>query len=167
MRPAIRSRQVLRVDEATQKISLGLKQLLDDPWSMVASKYKIGDVLKGPLRASAEFGAFVSWARHRRARPRLDLAARPAWRVEGVGAAGMTGTFEVLSIDTPQKRNRYRACRRRIVARSGRPAIRFRAFAASERHILERGAPPIPARDVLAAGRHRDAAKLSVMKSSA
>ena len=51
--------KVLRVDEATEKISLGLKQLLDDPWSTVASKYEVGQVRTGRVTRVADFGAFV------------------------------------------------------------------------------------------------------------
>jgi small subunit ribosomal protein S1 len=51
--------KVLRVDEATQKISLGLRQLQDDPWSTVASKYQTGQVYKGRITRIADFGVFV------------------------------------------------------------------------------------------------------------
>jgi small subunit ribosomal protein S1 len=51
--------KVLRVDEATQKISLGLKQLQDDPWSTVASKYHTDHVYKGRVARIADFGVFV------------------------------------------------------------------------------------------------------------
>jgi small subunit ribosomal protein S1 len=51
--------KVLRVDEATQKISLGLKQLQDDPWSGVAAKYETGRIYKGRIARIADFGIFV------------------------------------------------------------------------------------------------------------
>ena len=51
--------KVLRVDETTQKIALGLKQLLDDPWSTVATTYEVGQVRVGRVTRIAEFGAFV------------------------------------------------------------------------------------------------------------
>ena len=51
--------KVLRVDETTQKIALGLKQLLDDPWSAVAATYQVGQVRTGRVTRVAEFGAFV------------------------------------------------------------------------------------------------------------
>ena len=41
--------KVLRVDDATQKISLGLKQLQDDPWSTVAAKYAAGQLRTGRI----------------------------------------------------------------------------------------------------------------------
>ena len=51
--------KVLRVDEATQKISLGLKQLQDDPWSSVATRYQTGRVYRGRIARIADFGIFV------------------------------------------------------------------------------------------------------------
>src|SRR5262249_37026060 len=51
--------KVLRVDESTDKISLGLKQLLDDPWSTVGARFEVGQVRAGRVTRVAEFGAFV------------------------------------------------------------------------------------------------------------
>jgi small subunit ribosomal protein S1 len=51
--------KVLRVDDGTQKISLGLKQLLDDPWTAVASTYEAGQMRTGRVTRVAQFGAFV------------------------------------------------------------------------------------------------------------
>ena len=51
--------KVLRVDDATGKISLGLKQLQDDPWAMAASSYAVGQRHSGRVTRVADFGAFV------------------------------------------------------------------------------------------------------------
>jgi len=51
--------KVLRVDEDGRKIALGLKQLLDDPWSAVPVKYEAGKTATGRVTRHAEFGAFV------------------------------------------------------------------------------------------------------------
>ena len=51
--------KVLRVDEATHKISLGLKQLQGDPWTAVAATYEVGQVRQGRVTRVADFGAFV------------------------------------------------------------------------------------------------------------
>jgi small subunit ribosomal protein S1 len=97
--------KVLRVDEATQKISLGLKQLLDDPWSTVTTRFKVGDVVKGRVTRVAEFGAFVELE------PGIEGLAHVStfapgrageWRI--LVPAGMTGAFEIVSVDTAQKR---------------------------------------------------------------
>ena len=52
--------KVLRVDEDKQKISLGLKQLAEDPWSRVGATYGVGQVLAGRVtRVVRTSGAFV------------------------------------------------------------------------------------------------------------
>jgi len=51
--------RVLRVDDATGKISLGLKQLQDDPWHTLAAKYAAGQLRTGRITRLADFGAFV------------------------------------------------------------------------------------------------------------
>jgi small subunit ribosomal protein S1 len=50
---------VLEVDAANQRISLGLKQLEDDPWRSIDKRYKMGDLVKGKVVKLASFGAFV------------------------------------------------------------------------------------------------------------
>ncbi len=51
--------QVIDIDKANQRISLGLKQLEEDPWKDIETKYKIGDLVKGKVSKLASFGAFV------------------------------------------------------------------------------------------------------------
>lgn len=50
---------VLEVDAANQRISLGMKQLEDDPWKTIDQRYKMGDLVKGKVVKLASFGAFV------------------------------------------------------------------------------------------------------------
>ncbi len=50
---------VLKVDKEHQKISLGLKQVEPDPWSLIEQKYPIGTRLAGKVRNLTNFGAFV------------------------------------------------------------------------------------------------------------
>src|SRR5262249_19726452 len=54
--------KVLRVDDATQKISLGLKQLLDDPWATAATTFKVDQLCSGRVSRVAPFGVFVELA---------------------------------------------------------------------------------------------------------
>jgi small subunit ribosomal protein S1 len=51
--------KVLKVDPAKQRISLGLKQLQPDPWSLAAEKYSVGARIKGTVARVTDFGAFV------------------------------------------------------------------------------------------------------------
>jgi small subunit ribosomal protein S1 len=50
---------VLDVKTDQRRISLGLKQLLPDPWEAAAQKYPVGAIVNGRIRNLAEFGAFV------------------------------------------------------------------------------------------------------------
>jgi small subunit ribosomal protein S1 len=98
--------KVLRVDEDTGKIALGLKQLQDDPWSTVGTTYQVGQVRSGRVTRVAEFGAFVELE------PGIEGLAhastfpptgRPGGWAKAV-SAGATAAFEILSIDLTQKR---------------------------------------------------------------
>ena len=51
--------QVLEVDAKAKRISLGLKQLEPDPWTIFTDKYKPGDKVTGKVRSLTDYGAFV------------------------------------------------------------------------------------------------------------
>jgi small subunit ribosomal protein S1 len=104
--------KVLRVDPADpphkgrQKISLGLKQLDEDPWSRVHETYEVGQVRAGRVTRIADFGAFVELE------PGIEALAHAstfapagrsdAWTSEV--AVSTTAAFEILSIDVAKKR---------------------------------------------------------------
>ena len=50
---------VLSVDKAKRKISLGLKQLIPDPWSDISKRYRIGSIIKGSVTKITNFGIFI------------------------------------------------------------------------------------------------------------
>jgi len=54
--------QVIGIDKQNQRISLGIKQLADDPWKNIETHYKIGDVVTGKVSKVASFGAFIQLA---------------------------------------------------------------------------------------------------------
>ena len=98
--------KVLRVDDDTKRIALGLKQLLDDPWSTIPSRYDVGQVRPGRVTRVADFGAFVELE------PGVEALAHastfpPTGRPGGWAktiAVGTTGGFEILSLDFEKKR---------------------------------------------------------------
>ena len=51
--------KILNIDQDSKKISLGIKQLEPDPWTLFLEKYPIGSVHKGIVRNLTTFGAFV------------------------------------------------------------------------------------------------------------
>ena len=98
--------KVLNVDEQKQKISLGLKQLTDDPWVTAAERYAVGQVHQARVTRVAEFGAFVELE------PGVEALAHAstfpptgrsdAWTKQV--PPGSTAAFEILSIDPVKKR---------------------------------------------------------------
>ncbi len=98
--------KVLRVDEATGKIALSLKQATEDPWTTVPERYEVGQVHAGRVSRVADFGAFVELE------PGVEALAHastfpPTGRRGGWAEsvpAGTTAAFEILSIEPEKKR---------------------------------------------------------------
>ena len=51
--------QVLEVDSAKRRISLGLKQTLQNPWEAFAEKHPVGSTVEGEVKNKTEFGLFI------------------------------------------------------------------------------------------------------------
>jgi small subunit ribosomal protein S1 len=51
--------QVLEVDSKSKRISLGLKQLEPDPWSVFTERYHPGDKIGGKVRSLTDYGVFI------------------------------------------------------------------------------------------------------------
>lgn len=98
--------KVLRVDDDTQRIALGLKQLSADPWSQVHDTYQVGQMRTGRVTRLAEFGAFVELE------PGVEGLAHvstfvPTGQPDGWSRTVPVGTvavFEILNIDLDKKR---------------------------------------------------------------
>jgi|Deesub1362A_J573_1020465.scaffolds.fasta_scaffold00042_5 small subunit ribosomal protein S1 len=50
---------VLNVDPQRRRISLGMKQVMPNPWVTVAEKYPVGTIIQGKIRNITEFGIFI------------------------------------------------------------------------------------------------------------
>ena len=53
---------ILSINLAERRLSLGLKQALGDPWTVVPQKFPAGSVIEGPVTRLTKFGAFVQLA---------------------------------------------------------------------------------------------------------
>ncbi len=51
---------VLGIDQDKRRISLGYKQLQENPWRKFAETHNVGDVVTGPIKNTTEFGLFVA-----------------------------------------------------------------------------------------------------------
>src|SRR5437667_8959234 len=50
---------VLKVDLAASRLSLGLRQVLENPWDTIKDRYPSGKIVEGKITRLAKFGAFV------------------------------------------------------------------------------------------------------------
>jgi len=50
---------ILNVDPNRRRISLGLKQVMPNPWVLAKEKYPVGSIVKGPVRNITDFGLFI------------------------------------------------------------------------------------------------------------
>ena len=51
--------QIIRINQETHRISLGMKQLESDPWAAIGSKYPLGSKITGKVTNITDYGAFV------------------------------------------------------------------------------------------------------------
>jgi len=98
--------RVLRVEADGERIALGLKQLMADPWVAAAADYQVGQVKTGRITRIADFGAFVELEPGVEALAHFSTFA-PTGRVDAWAksiAVGQTAAFEILAIDVDKKR---------------------------------------------------------------
>jgi len=74
---------ILGIDTSAQRIALGLKQTLGDPWSEAPAKFPVGSTVNGPVSSLTKFGAFITL---------------------GDGIEGMVHVSEMISPHGPEKR---------------------------------------------------------------
>ena len=55
---------VLSFDKEKMRVSLGLKQLTQDPWKKLETKYHVGQVIEGEVTLTTDYGCFVKLEEH-------------------------------------------------------------------------------------------------------
>ena len=97
--------QVIRFNPENQRISLGMKQLEDDPWDRIEEKYPIGSKLKGRVTNITDYGAFVELEPGVEA---LVHVSEMSWTKKNIHPGKIVSTsqeVEVMVLDVdPQKR---------------------------------------------------------------
>lgn len=96
---------VLGVDKENQKISLGLKQLIPNPWTLVEEKYPVGSVVDATVMRTAPFGAFLQLEPGVEGLVHISqLAYERVAKTEDVVNPGDEVQVKVLDIDVDNKR---------------------------------------------------------------
>ncbi|WP_081531544.1 30S ribosomal protein S1 [Rhodovulum sp. P5] len=98
--------QVIKINKETHRISLGMKQLQDDPWDTVGAKYPLGTVHKGRVTNITDYGAFVELE------PGVEglvHVSEMSWTKKNVHPGKIVSTSQevdvmVLEIDTAKRR---------------------------------------------------------------
>ncbi len=96
---------ILSINHAEKKVSLGIKQLYEDPWLRLPDNYPVGTILEVRVKSVAEFGVFVEIERgveglvHISELP-MDVAADPA----GLLKEGTIVKAEIISMDPNERR---------------------------------------------------------------
>lgn len=95
---------ILSLDPENRKISLGIKQLDKDPWSNVASEYKLGDAIEGTVSKITNFGAFVKLGTGIEGLVHIsELADNDVAKVEDILKLGQVAKFKVIKV-SPEER---------------------------------------------------------------
>ncbi len=97
--------QVLNVDPARRRISLGLKQLRGDPWDGVATRYAPGTRVTGRVAKVASFGVFIDVEDGVTGLlPASESGTERGTRLAKVFEPGSTVEVRVLQVDEEQRR---------------------------------------------------------------
>jgi small subunit ribosomal protein S1 len=97
--------KVLKLDVEKKRISLGMKQLAQNPWASASEKYSTGRVVTGKVTRITEFGAFVELEPGLEGMVHIsELAWRRVGSVGEILTMGETRDFQVQEIDTKRKR---------------------------------------------------------------
>ncbi len=98
--------QVIKINKETHRISLGMKQLLSDPWDSVEEKFPLGSVHKGRVTNITDYGAFVELEAGVEG---LVHVSEMSWTKKNVHPGKIVSTSQevdvmVLEIDTAKRR---------------------------------------------------------------
>ncbi len=96
---------VLGVDVENERFSLGVKQLLSDPWSEIEGKYPIGSQLDVTVTKTADFGVFVKVEDNIEGLIHIsELFTKRVENIDDVVKVGETLKAEIISIDQDSRK---------------------------------------------------------------
>ena len=96
---------VLDVDTGNQRISLGMKQLAEDPWGDINGRFRIGDVVTGVVSKITSFGAFVELQDHIDGLVHISqISEDRVEKIKDVLNVGDAVTARVIKIDLDERR---------------------------------------------------------------
>jgi len=96
---------VLEIDKANQRISVGVKQLSQDPWENIDHYYKVGDLVTGSVTKLASFGAFIGLEHDIDGLVHISqVSEERVEKIKNVLKVGQEVTARVIKIDRADRR---------------------------------------------------------------
>lgn len=96
---------ILTIDPDNRKISLGIKQLENDPWENVEDLYPIGTIVEGSVSQVTNFGAFVKLDSGVEGLVHIsELADKEVAKVEDILALNVNAKFKVIKVNKEERR---------------------------------------------------------------
>ena len=96
---------VLGIDKENKKISLGIKQLNQDPWEKIEQEYKVGSLVEGEVSKITNFGAFIKLPTGVEGLVHIsELADHNVEKVENVLKVGQVAQFRVINVNKADRK---------------------------------------------------------------
>jgi len=96
---------ILAIDEGNKKISLGVKQLSEDPWENIKERYPLGAIIEGEVSKITNFGAFVKLPEGIEGLLHIsELSDQNVDKVEDVLKVGEKKQFRVINVNKEERK---------------------------------------------------------------
>lgn len=96
---------ILSIDKDNKKISLGVKQLSDDPWKLIEEQYPAGSMVEGEVSKTTNFGAFIKLPSGIEGLVHIsELSDENVEKVEDVLKVGEKRQFRVINVNKDDRK---------------------------------------------------------------
>jgi len=96
---------ILGIDKDNKKISLGIKQLTQDPWEAIEQEYPVGSIIDGTVSKITNFGAFIKLASGIEGLVHIsELSDQTVDKVEDILKVGQKAQFRVLNVSKQDRK---------------------------------------------------------------
>jgi small subunit ribosomal protein S1 len=96
---------ILNIDKDSKKISLGIKQLMQDPWESIEKEYAVGTIVEGEVSKITNFGAFVKLPSGVEGLVHIsELSEGTVEKVEDILKVGQKAQFRVINVNKADRK---------------------------------------------------------------
>ncbi len=95
---------VLTVDENNKKVSLGIKQLSEDPWEKIEEEYPVGKIIEGEVSKITNFGAFIKLPTGIEGLVHISEAEQDGKKLDELLKVGQKQEFRVINTNKNERK---------------------------------------------------------------